>query len=73
MPDEVHRALRLRAAARALGVALSPADGLIAATAATHRFAVATRDAGPFQAVGLTVINPWDAEAQGPGADPRRP
>lgn len=35
------------------------ADGQIAAIAAAHGFAVATRDALPFRAVGVPVINPW--------------
>ncbi len=50
----------LMSKARALGLAVSSADGYIAAIAASHSFAVATRDVGPFQAAGVTVINPWD-------------
>ncbi|MGO8026865.1 VapC toxin family PIN domain ribonuclease, partial [Rhizobium leguminosarum] len=34
-------------------------DGYIAATAVANGLAVATRDTGPFEAVGLKVINPW--------------
>ncbi len=49
----------LMARARRQGVAVSVADGQIAATASHHGFAVATRDVQPFEAVGLTVINPW--------------
>lgn len=49
----------LRAHARAAGQAIAPADGYIAAIAATHGFAVATRDTSPFDATDLTVINPW--------------
>lgn len=49
------------AKARAAGLAIATADGYIAAIAATHGFAVATRDTGPFVAAGVTVINPWDA------------
>jgi len=30
-----------------------------ASTAKRHGFTVATRDASPFEAAGLTVINPW--------------
>lgn len=37
------------------------ADCQIAAIAAFHGFAVATRDEAPFRAAGLTVINPWAA------------
>lgn len=42
------------------GRAISVVDGQIAAIANVHDLAVATRDVGPFEAVGLTVINPWD-------------
>jgi len=45
--------------ARAGGKAFPVADGFIAATAAAHGFTVATRDTGPFEATGLSVINPW--------------
>jgi predicted nucleic acid-binding protein len=37
------------------------ADCQIAAIAAFHDFAVATRDEAPFRAAGVTVINPWTA------------
>ncbi len=53
----------LRAATRAAGQAISPADGYIAAIAATHGFAVATRDPSPFDAAGVAVINPWRARS----------
>ncbi len=49
----------LRARARTAGQAIATADGYIAAIAAAHGFAVATRDTSPFEAVGLKVINPW--------------
>jgi predicted nucleic acid-binding protein len=49
----------LRARVRAAGHAIALADGYIAAIAATHGFAVATRDTSPFDAAGLAVINPW--------------
>lgn len=48
----------LRARARAAGKAISTADGYIAAIAAAHGFAVATRDVGPFEAAQLRVIKP---------------
>jgi predicted nucleic acid-binding protein len=50
----------LRARARVQGKAIAPADGYIAATAKSHGLIVATRDTRPFEAVGLTVINPWN-------------
>jgi predicted nucleic acid-binding protein len=52
----------LRARARAQGKAIAPADGYIAATAVAHGLVVATRDTGPFEAAGLTVINPWNTQ-----------
>ncbi|WP_428393841.1 type II toxin-antitoxin system VapC family toxin [Lichenicoccus sp.] len=49
--------------ARAAGHVLSVGDGQIAAIAATHGFAVATRDKIPFTAAGVPVINPWHEAA----------
>jgi toxin FitB len=49
----------LRVRARSQGKAIAAADGYIAATAASHGLMVATRDTAPFEAAGLTVINPW--------------
>ncbi|MCP9621317.1 type II toxin-antitoxin system VapC family toxin [Nocardia otitidiscaviarum] len=49
----------LMSTARAAGLAISPPDGMIAATASAAGFAVATRDTAPFEAAGLPVINPW--------------
>jgi predicted nucleic acid-binding protein len=46
--------------ARRRGQAISMADGQIAAIAAVHGYAVATRDAKPFAAAGVSVINPWE-------------
>lgn len=67
LPEETHRALRVRAAqhgrsteARAARQAISTADGQIAAIAAAHGFTVATRDTAPFVAAGVPVINPWE-------------
>lgn len=50
----------LIANARTAGLAIAAADGFIAAIAATHHFAVATRDASPFRAAGIATINPWE-------------
>lgn len=52
----------LRARARSQGKAIASADGYIAATAIHHGLIVATRDTGPFEAAGLTVINPWNTQ-----------
>jgi predicted nucleic acid-binding protein len=51
----------IRARAKAAGKTIGASDGYIAATAAAHGFAVATRDTGPFEAAGVPVINPWEA------------
>ena len=48
----------LMSRARAAGHAIGVADGQIAAIAAAHGFAVATRDTAPFVAAGVAVINP---------------
>jgi toxin FitB len=37
-------------------------DDYIAAIAAAHSFAVASRDTSAFNAAGLQVINPWKAK-----------
>lgn len=46
--------------ARTRGIAVSIADGQIAAIAETNDMIVATRDVKPFRGVGLRVINPWE-------------
>ena len=51
----------LMAKARVSGQAIASADGYIAAIAAANGLTVATRDTGPFEAGGATVINPWQA------------
>ena len=50
----------LLASTRAAGVAIAAADSYIAAIAAANGLAVATRDAAPFRAAGIAVINPWE-------------
>ena len=50
---------KVRADAKAKGRAIGVADGFIAAIASQHGFSVATRDTSPFEAAGLSVINPW--------------
>jgi predicted nucleic acid-binding protein len=51
----------IRARAKAVGYTLGAADGYIAATAAAHDFAVATRDIDPFRSAGVPIIDPWKA------------
>lgn len=41
------------------GRAFPTPDGYIAAVAASRGFIVASRDTSPFEAAGVTVINPW--------------
>lgn len=50
----------IAARARLAGKGLPLPDGYIAATAAAHGFAVATRDTAPFHAAGIPVIDPWE-------------
>jgi predicted nucleic acid-binding protein len=47
--------------ARRAGKGFPTPDGYIAAIAAAHGFAVASRDTSAFTAAGLTVIDPWTA------------
>lgn len=47
--------------ARAAGRGFPLPDGYIAAIAAAHGFVVASRDAAPFEAAGVSVLNPWKA------------
>lgn len=57
--DAAHHYARLATTARKAGRGLPIPDGYIAAIAAAHGFTVATRDTGPFAAVGLSVLDPW--------------
>ncbi|MXX89028.1 MAG: type II toxin-antitoxin system VapC family toxin [Boseongicola sp. SB0677_bin_26] len=50
--------------ARRRGRAIGFQDGLIAAIAVHRKAAIATRDASPFEAAGVEVINPWHANAE---------
>ena len=53
------RYAELAVRARAIGKGFPTPDGYIAAIAAAHRFAVASRDTSAFKAAGLNVIDPW--------------
>ncbi|WP_340249655.1 type II toxin-antitoxin system VapC family toxin [Sulfitobacter pontiacus] len=55
---------RIIGEARRNGLAIGFQDGLIAATAAWRKCAVASRDVSPFEAAGVEVINPWFAPAE---------
>ena len=58
--DAARRYADLAVKARAAGQGFPTPDGYIAAIAAVHGFAVASRDTSPFTAAGLKVIDPWD-------------
>ena len=47
------------ATAKSIGRGLGTADAMIAATALSHGYAIATRDTDLCGIAGLTVINPW--------------
>lgn len=51
----------LRAQAQMKGRPLAVVDGLLAATALQHDLTVVSRNVSDFSAVGLTVVNPWEA------------
>lgn len=64
LPFDVPAARRyadLAVEARATGRGFPTPDGYIAAIAAAHGFAVASRDTSAFEAAGLKVIDPWTA------------
>jgi len=50
----------LAVTARARGRGFPTPDGYIAAIAASRGFIVASRDTAPYEAAGVTVINPWE-------------
>ncbi|MCF8710136.1 type II toxin-antitoxin system VapC family toxin [Rhizorhapis sp. SPR117] len=57
--EAARRYAELAASARSVGNGFPTPDGYIAAIAAAHGYAVATRDVAPFEAGGVPVINPW--------------
>lgn len=59
--DAARHYAKLAVAARSAGKGFPTPDGYIAAIATARNFTVASRDAAPFLAVGLKVINPWEA------------
>jgi len=50
---------RMQESRRAAGHALSVEDGMIAAIAAVHHAALATRNTADFEGLDLDLINPW--------------
>jgi predicted nucleic acid-binding protein len=57
--DAARHYAELALTARNRGRGFPTPDGYIAAIAAARGFIVASRDTSPYEAVGLTVINPW--------------
>lgn len=49
----------LMSKAKSIGQAINMADAYIAAIAAARGFIFASRDAAPFHAAGVPIINPW--------------
>jgi predicted nucleic acid-binding protein len=58
--DAARHYAKLAVKARTAGRGFPMPDGYIAAIAAANGFIVATRDTSPFEAAGMTVINPWE-------------
>jgi predicted nucleic acid-binding protein len=59
--DAARHYAELAVLARAGGRGFPTPDGYIAAIAASRGFIVASRDTAPYEAAGVTVINPWEA------------
>ena len=55
------RAAQLRAQARLTGRTVDVGDVLIAGIAKAHDLAIATRNVGDFEHLGVQVVNPWEA------------
>lgn len=58
-----HAFAAVQASASAAGNPIGFADGAIAAIAASHGFAVATRNVRDFKGTGVEVIDPWATAA----------
>lgn len=64
LPFDIGAARRyaeLATLARSSGCGFPTPDGYIAAIATSRGFIVASRDTAPYNAAGVTVINPWEA------------
>lgn len=59
-----HSYAKVRAGAQSAGNPIGFADGAIAAIAAAHRFALATRNTRDFKGTGVDLIDPWDTVRQ---------
>jgi predicted nucleic acid-binding protein len=58
--DAARRYAELAVTAQRGGRGFPTPDGYIAAIAASRGFIVASRDTGPYEAAGVSVINPWE-------------
>lgn len=58
--DAARRYAGLAVTAKSGGRGFPMPDGYIAAIAASRGFIVASRDTAPYQAAGVSVINPWE-------------
>jgi predicted nucleic acid-binding protein len=65
--DAARRYAELAVTARAAGRGFPTPDGYIAAIAASRGFIVASRDTAPYEAAGISIINPWAARESGGG------
>ena len=59
--DAARRYAELAVTAKAGGRGFPTPDGYIAAIAVSRGFIVASRDTAPYEAAGVSVINPWEA------------
>ncbi|WP_409409612.1 type II toxin-antitoxin system VapC family toxin [Acidithiobacillus ferriphilus] len=59
--DAARRYAELAVTAKTSGRGFPTPDGYIAAIAVSRGFIVASRDTAPYEAVGVSVINPWEA------------
>jgi predicted nucleic acid-binding protein len=59
--DAARRYASLAVTARLAGKDFPTPDGYIAAIAASRGFIVASRGTAPYEAAGVSVINPWEA------------
>lgn len=59
--DAARRYAELAVTAKSGGRGFPTPDGYIAAIAASRNFIVASRDTAPYEAAGVSVINPWKA------------
>ena len=59
--DAARHYAELAVSAKVSGRGFPTPDGYIAAITASRGFIVASRDTAPYEAAGITVINPWQA------------